>query len=186
MESLATSHTKWQHRGQRGVETEKIDFQVFSWKCLDFEKSPILSDKRVFVQHHQGGEGKLLRKTNVDSPSLVHRTRGELWLTGPAERTMLNARPSYSANIRMGTDQMSSKNHVGFFSFKKYISYIADAQTTISNCNSSLILGPQTFGHAGWFNLPHKPWYLWLAGALILSSWWSGKTAQEAVSTHKA
>lgn len=48
--NLTTSHTKWQHRGQRGVETEKIDFQVFSWKCLDFEESPTVPDKRVFVQ----------------------------------------------------------------------------------------------------------------------------------------
>lgn len=78
------------------------------------------------------------------------------------------------------------KKSCWIFSFKKYISYIADTQTTISNGNSSLILGLQTFDHAGWFNLPHKPWYLWLAGAPILSSWWSGKTAQEAVSTHKA
>ena len=38
----------------------------------------MLPDKRVFVQQLQGGEGELLRKTNEDRASLVHRTRGEL------------------------------------------------------------------------------------------------------------
>lgn len=36
------------------METEKIDFQVFSWKCLDFEESPTSTDKSVFVLQHQG------------------------------------------------------------------------------------------------------------------------------------
>lgn len=118
--SLTTSHTKWQHRGQRGVETEKIDFQAFSWKCLDFEESPMLPDKRVFVQQLQGGEGDLLRKTNEDRPSLVHRTCGELRITWPERRTMpvlLNPRPPYSGTIRVGSGQMSLKNHIGFCFF---------------------------------------------------------------------
>lgn len=116
--SLTTSHTKWQHRGERGVEPEKIDFQVFSWKCLDFEESPVLPDKRVFVQPLQGGDAELLRKTNEDRPSLVYRTREELRITWPAARTMLvllNARPPSSGNIQVGTGQMSLKNHIVFF-----------------------------------------------------------------------
>lgn len=52
-----TNQKKCQSRGQRDMETEKIDFQVLSWKCLDFEESPTSPDKSVFVRRHWG-EGR--------------------------------------------------------------------------------------------------------------------------------
>ena len=136
----------------------------------------MLPDKRVFVQPLQGGKAELLRKTNEDRPSLVHRTREELCITWPAARTMLvllNARPPSSGNIQVGTGQMSSKNHVEFFSFEKKKNRISKYTVCNFRLHPQHQTSPQTSDPSKGLNPPHKPQSPRLAGALILSSWYS-------------